>query len=1144
MQKKVGRNRKRSTHMLKDAQKSLRCCVERLENRQLLAADPYFDLLTSTKNSSPGNFTSFNGKVLFAATGSLGNELYVTDGTPAGTHLVKDIQAGTGNSSPRSFVVIGDSAYFLASQTGTGSELWKTDGTAAGTAMVIDLKPGSGSSNISSMVSFRNQLYFFGTSNLNPALYRSDGTAATTSVVFSSVVSNPSGQNKMAIDSGRLYFDGSDPGGGVELHAVQPDGSVTLVADLLAGSASSNPIYLTPSGNGLYFVANTSTAGDVWKVDPTTGSAQLAMSLPTNPNEATTIIVGANNGRVFFSQLISSSTPSGPVYSNTGTPESTVTLPVNGSPLLSQPSFSYAGGLIFSGYDSVNSEPWFSDGTPGNTFKLAGSNAGSAGYGPQGFKLFNSRLYYLASNGSQSKIYVTDGTTAGTHLSTDPYGFDAALLPNGMVVSSYSDDDAGVEPAAFSPVNPTPSLLADLNSTAITMTPAGFVSAGPYVYLGINTVLWRTDGSANGTIPLATGYAKGLAGTNGKFYYAVGSEFYVTDGTVAGTSHLTTLSGTPTLIEQVGDQFFFVVLENGNHYKLTVASAAEPSTAVVVQDLDSVATSVSMIRAPGGRVIISMKNRDFLRIWTSDGTSDGTSVLLDVGTSSATATPLVTTSTAAYLYLTGGVNFNEVIYRTDGTLEGSYFLPTSATNGLNGATIYNDQLVYLAKGHLYSSDGTANGTVNFADIPDTHSLNGIGILRAAVMDGILYFIAGNGIDSSAGLWRTDGTANGTALITTLPAVAYGVNSTTAPQVIRVAGHRLYIDGNRGVFVSDGTAAGTSFISTVSSTDFRTNSAALDDAVITITQSDRYPLVRLSTDQRATITGSLFRDFDGDGAMDGDEFSMPVRRAFIDLNNNGVLDVDEPSQLTDGDGHFRFGGLVAGAYRIRQALPAGWISTAPLVETNLTAGQSVSVNLGSRLPGDSTTPLIIQNQLRLDVAPAALQLLLSESIGAVDAPQISIVNAATNQVTQIAPAQISINNDLNRVDINISSLNLADGNYNLVGLSGAITDLGGHTLGSGFSIPFFVFAGDANHNRTVDVDDLYVLASNWLGSGKTFAQGDFNFDGVVDGKDLGILSVRWQQTLAPPPPPAPPLPALATRTTTTRAASRTAISLVT
>jgi hypothetical protein len=43
---------------------------------------------------------------------------------------------------------------------------------------------------------------------------------------------------------------------------------------------------------------------------------------------------------------------------------------------------------------------------------------------------------------------------------------------------------------------------------------------------------------------------------------------------------------------------------------------------------------------------------------------------------------------------------------------------------------------------------------------------------------------------------------------------------------------------------------------------------------------------------------------------------------------------------------------------------------------------------------------------------------------------------------------------------------------------------------------------------VDVGDLGILAANYGGSGKTWAEGDFNNDGLVDVGDLGILAANY------------------------------------
>ncbi len=50
--------------------------------------------------------------------------------------------------------------------------------------------------------------------------------------------------------------------------------------------------------------------------------------------------------------------------------------------------------------------------------------------------------------------------------------------------------------------------------------------------------------------------------------------------------------------------------------------------------------------------------------------------------------------------------------------------------------------------------------------------------------------------------------------------------------------------------------------------------------------------------------------------------------------------------------------------------------------------------------------------------------------------------------------------------------------------------------------------DFNYDGVVDVADLGILGANFGQSGMAFGQGDFNGDGIVDVWDLGILGANW------------------------------------
>jgi ELWxxDGT repeat protein len=111
--------------------------------------------------ADPVGLTPFAGGLVFSGNDdTAGSELWFTDGTPAGTRLVKDIQPGAGSSNPSSFVVAGGRVFFAADDGVHGNELWESDGTAAGTRMVQDINPGPASSNPSGMTAAGSLLYF------------------------------------------------------------------------------------------------------------------------------------------------------------------------------------------------------------------------------------------------------------------------------------------------------------------------------------------------------------------------------------------------------------------------------------------------------------------------------------------------------------------------------------------------------------------------------------------------------------------------------------------------------------------------------------------------------------------------------------------------------------------------------------------------------------------------------------------------------------------------------------------------------------------------------------------------------------------------------------------------------------------------
>src|SRR5690606_24298129 len=133
------------------------------------------------------HFTVFNDKLFFSATdGARGREVWMSDGTSANTTLLKDINPGPGagvgaNPSDKAFFGIYNNLLFFAADDGsTGTELWVSDGTEAGTVLLKDLNP-SGSSDPKEFTQYNGKLYFSADDGTNgPELWETDGTEAGT----------------------------------------------------------------------------------------------------------------------------------------------------------------------------------------------------------------------------------------------------------------------------------------------------------------------------------------------------------------------------------------------------------------------------------------------------------------------------------------------------------------------------------------------------------------------------------------------------------------------------------------------------------------------------------------------------------------------------------------------------------------------------------------------------------------------------------------------------------------------------------------------------------------------------------------------------------------------------------------------------
>ena len=151
------------------------------------------------RSSDPQELTDVDGTLFFRADdGANGQELWKSDGTEAGTVLVKDIEPGVYgsyplSSSPLYLTNVDGTLFFSADDGSNGRELWKSDGTTLGTVLVKDINRGSYSgpygtfpysSQPSRLVNLNGTLFLRANDGVHGyELWKSDGTETGTMLV-------------------------------------------------------------------------------------------------------------------------------------------------------------------------------------------------------------------------------------------------------------------------------------------------------------------------------------------------------------------------------------------------------------------------------------------------------------------------------------------------------------------------------------------------------------------------------------------------------------------------------------------------------------------------------------------------------------------------------------------------------------------------------------------------------------------------------------------------------------------------------------------------------------------------------------------------------------------------------------------------
>jgi ELWxxDGT repeat protein len=369
---------------------------------------------TTTAGSTPSRFTLIDNFVMLTACESTDCELWRSDGTEAGTVMVKNIHPYD-SAYPEYLTKVNDTLFFAAIEPGTGRNLWKSDGTEGNTVLVKDILPGPIGSPLGHFTNVNGSLFFLANNGTNgDELWKSDGT----------------------------------------------DAGTVMVKDIVPGTGSSLPNYLTDVNGTLFFEACTGPGGalnddcELWKSDGTeAGTVRVKDIGPGNTSPYLDNLVNVN-GTLFFAAHVD--TYGKELWKSDGTEAGTVMVKdINPGSGTSVPaSFINANGMLFftanNGVDGT--ELWKSDGTEAGTVMVKDIWPGPAGSLPLKLTAVGNAVFFVATTSANGpELWKSDGTAAGTVLVKDIVPGNGTSNPdllvnvNGTLMFRAYDPTSGVE---------------------------------------------------------------------------------------------------------------------------------------------------------------------------------------------------------------------------------------------------------------------------------------------------------------------------------------------------------------------------------------------------------------------------------------------------------------------------------------------------------------------------------------------------------------------------------------------------------------------------------------------------------------------------------------------------------------------------
>jgi ELWxxDGT repeat protein len=780
--------------------------------------------------SSPVPFVTLDGGISLwlASDDEHGRELWRTDGTAAGTYLLLDGLPDLSFGTYTLLAKAGDRAFFLRTESYTSDEVWVTGGTPGDTFRLSEplIVPRE---HPQAVWVPSQQLLFFraGDSDSGEELWRSDGTPGGTYQV-ADVRPGPEGSDLAELTEfhGKVFFRANDGSRGAALWST--DGTATgtrlvrAVRAAPAGAPALDPAGLTALGSRLLFFGVSAAAGrELWVSDGTArGTRALGNFIPGAAGMSGSHLAVAN-GRLWFvgtdpargEELWVTNGTAGGTRRLTNYPDSRAFTGLG----LDFTGLWVGSRFIFPVNDSVHGqELWASDGTVSGTRILRDIFPGAPPSLPYGPLLLGGRLYFAAWDLAHGlEPWSTDGTTAGTRLAGDVCPGSCPSYPTGFqglgkqVLFGAND---GVHDFELWKIQGRRIVrLSDLDEPLefeFVSLPAKGSIVFPQSEEATGKELWRSDGTQAGTRLLWDVNPAITGGSNPtRLQHAAGKLWFLTerpepalwtsDGTAAGTVEVHRFSEDEVMpnlkLVELGGLAFFVMQSGATDpYALWRSDGSEAGTFRVSPEEAQIPFN-HQPAAAGDRVYFSGQDGE---LWTTDGTVEGTDLVIDLATGQLGSELRDLTAFAGRIFFSAGAFNDRTVWSSDGTPEGTEEVGDLSLSQAKILGVHAGRLWFLASSPdvdlgLWSTDGTTAGTHRL-DVPSFVPFH--------------LFSAGNlmFLPSGNGLWVSDGTPEGTRNVGPAP-------WQTERWEFALLGQRLFYSSQAKLWVTDGTAAGTHFV---------------------------------------------------------------------------------------------------------------------------------------------------------------------------------------------------------------------------------------------------------------------------------------------------------------------------------------------